>query len=99
MILSTLQTRLENLGFEVVVSDNVLQAAREDGERAIEITIDSGGGVLVVKKDKDSGKNKEFKFKGRVVPIVCEILETQTFRAQLESPSDFREIEKFLKEA
>ncbi len=99
MTLSTFQKKLDNLGFETVISDNVLQAARENGANlAIEITVDSGGEVKVVKKKRSNKKTRPWKFKGTNVPIVCENLSTETFRVLVDSPDDFDLLEKEISE-
>ncbi len=94
MTLLMLQTELSNKGFETTISDNILQASLEMGDLALEITIDNGGEALVVKKLKTPSKNKEFKYKGQVVPIVCEIMTSEMFRVKLENVSDLEIIEK-----
>lgn len=88
MNLENLQKVLEGSGFEVVRGDGVIQVARETGNGAVEITIDSGGGCLVVKKQKVKVENGKLKFKGNEIPVVSEKLSTKTFRVQLESEND-----------
>lgn len=93
MTLSTLQTLLENKGYDTSLSDS-LQASKEAGNRAVNISVDSGGGCLVVVKRKQNVPKQSFKYKSRSIPIVCETYETKTFRVQLDSTTDFDMIEK-----
>lgn len=99
MILSTLQKKLTDLGFEAILSDSTIQAVKETGNVAWEITVDSGGEVLLVKKSRMPSKTSNIKFKGKVVPIVSENLNIESFRVHIDSSADFSEIEKILKEA
>lgn len=92
MTLSTLQKKLNDLGFETVLADNALQAARETGNEAVEITIDSGGGCLVIQKQKMKTKSGKLKFKGNEVTVFNEKLSTRIFRVQLESENDFAQV-------
>lgn len=94
MNLKTVKMLLEGSGFETELSDNSLLAEKEQGDTAWEVTIDTGGGLLAVKKKKTFLKNEEFVFKNKVIPIVCESVITETFRVQLENEKDFQTIEK-----
>lgn len=94
MTLSTFQIKLDSLGFETVLSDNVLQGSRERGNLAVEVSIDSGGEVLLVKKTLSNQETRAFKFKKRSIPIVCESMDIETIRVHLDYPEDFDTIEK-----
>ncbi len=98
MNLNNLQKSLESSGYEVVISDKVLQAAKETGDAAVEMAVDSGGGAKIVVKRRSKEETGSWKYKGKKIPIVCEKLSTKTFRVQLESEKDLELIEKQITE-
>lgn len=100
MTLSILQKKLDNLGFETKLTNNILLASAEYGENfAVEITVDSGGGAKVVKKTRENLENDSLVFKKKKIPIVCENISTETFRVQIDSLKDFEELEKEIMKA
>lgn len=90
--LGKLSEVLEREGFEVVTDDNVLEASKEEGNEATEITIDAGGGCLVKKKTSEKQTSKKMILVGQTVNVAQNKVKTIQARLKLVDNNDLADL-------